>query len=119
MKDVIVYAIVFLVIYLSYVLFVIIRSKKLNKFRNNTYVKYLENVYQLDMNNVSIKRMAHVIALANAMIITTTLCVVSITDSLLIKMVMAFAILIPFQLLIYHIIGKLYQIRYKKQKEEK
>lgn len=119
MKDIIFYGLVFSMIYLSYVLFVIIRKNKLDKFRNNTYVKYLENVYQLDMNNVSIKGMAHIIALANAMIITVTLYGVSITDNLLIKMVMAFAVLIPFQLLVYHIIGKLYQIKHKKQKEEK
>lgn len=114
MKDIIFYGIVFLVIYLSYVLFVIIRKKKLVKFENNTYVKYLENVYRLDMNTISMKQFAHVIALANAFIITATLWAIGITDSLLLKMLLAFAILIPLQLLVYHIIGKSYQIKHKK-----
>lgn len=118
MKDIIFYGFVFSIIYLSYVIFVIIRKKKLDKFRWNTYVRYLENVYQLDMNRISIKGMAHIIALANAMIVTITLYVVSITDNLLIKMLMAFAVLIPFQLLTYHMIGKLYQIKYKKREEK-
>ncbi len=117
MKDLIFYGIVFLILYLIYVVFVIIRKKKLDKFRNNTYVKYLENVYHLDMNTISIKTLAHVIALANAMIITVTLYATSITSNLLFKMLLAFAILIPFQLLVYHIIGKSYQIKHKRKED--
>lgn len=114
MKDIIFYGIIFLVIYLSYVLFVIIRKKKLVKFENNTYVKYLENVYKLDMSTISMKRLAHIIALANAFIITATLYIIGITDDLLFKMLLAFATLIPLQLLVYHIIGKCYQIKHRK-----
>ena len=117
MKEILFYGIVFIILYLSYVLFVIIRKKKLDKFRNNTYVKYLENVYHLDMSRISIKALAHVIALANAVIITTTLWGVSITNNLLLKMLLAFAILIPFQLLVYHIIGKSYQIKHKRKED--
>lgn len=117
MKEILFYGIVFIILYLSYVLFVIIRKKKLDKFRNNTYVKYLENVYHLDMSAISIKVLAHVIALANATIITTTLWVIGITNNLLFKMLLAFAILIPFQLLVYHIIGKSYQIKHKRKED--
>ncbi len=117
MKEILFYGIVFIILYLSYVLFVIIRKKKLGKFRNNTYVKYLENVYHLDMNTISIKSLAHVIALANAVIITVTLYVIGITNNLLLKMLLAFAILIPFQLLVYHIIGKSYQIKHKRKED--
>lgn len=114
MKEIIGYGLVFLFIYLSYLFFVILRKKKLNKFRNNTYVKYLENVYHLDFKNVSIKRLACIIAFANAGIITVTLYVINIANHFLIKMVMAFITLIPFQLIVYHIIGKCYQIHQKK-----
>lgn len=114
MNNLIFYGIVFIIIYFAYVIFVIIRKKKLKKFQNNTCVKYLERVYQLDMKTISIKQMSHVIALANATIITITLALISITNYLILKMLLAFAILIPFQLLIYHIIGKCYQIKHKK-----
>ncbi len=117
MKDIIFYGIVFLILYLSYVLFVIIRKKKLAQFRYNTYVRYLENVYHLDMNTISIKLLAHIIALANAIIITTTLWAIGITNNLLLKMLLAFAILIPFQLLVYHIIGKTMQIKHKRKED--
>ncbi len=117
MKEMLFYGIVFIILYLSYVLFVIIRKKKLTQFRNNTYVKYLENVYHLDMSTISIKGLAHVIALANATIITVTLCVVGMTNNLLLKMLLAFAVLIPFQLLVYHIIGKSYQIKHKRKED--
>ena len=117
MEDLLFYGIVFLILYLSYVLFVIMRKKKLDKFRYNTYVKYLENVYELDMSTISITTMAHVIALSNAVIITFTLYAISITDNLLFKMLLAFAILIPFQLLVYHMIGKSYQIKHKRKED--
>ena len=109
------YSIIFLLIYLSYVLFVIMRKKKLKKFYNNTYVKYLENVYHLDIQTISIKGIVHVIALANASIITFTLWAIGITNHLLIKMIFAIVILIPFQMLVYHIIGKCYQRKHRKR----
>lgn len=109
-----IYGIVFFSLYLCYVLFVIIRKKKLEKFSENIYVKYLENVYHLDMNTISIKQLAHVVALANAFIITVTLYVIGITENYLLKVLLAFAILIPFQILTYHVIGTCYQIKHKK-----
>ena len=118
MKDVMIYGIVFLMLYLCYVLFVIIRKKKLERFRDNTYVKYLENVYRLDMKKISLKQMAHVVAASNAFIITVTLYAIGMTENYLLKMLLAFAILIPFQLLVYHMIGKCYQIKYKRKRKE-
>ena len=113
MKKFMIYGIIFIFLYLCYVLFVILRKKKLEKFSNNTYVKYLENVYQLDMQTIPIKQLAHVIAFANAFIITSTLYIIGITDNYLLKMLLAFVTLIPFQLVVYHIIGKIYQRKHK------
>lgn len=118
MKEFIIYGIIFLMLYLCYVLFVIIRKKKLERFADNTYVKYLENVYQLDMKTISLKQMAHVVAACNAFIITVTLYAIGMTGNYLFKMLLAFAILIPFQLLVYHIIGKCYQIKHKRKRKE-
>lgn len=99
----------FIIIYLLYLTTVILRKKKLEKFKNNTYVKYLEMVYHLDIRKVNIKKLANTIALTNAFIIALTLYLVSITESIFLKLLLAFAIFIPLQLLFYHIIGKKYQ----------
>lgn len=115
MNDVLFYGIIFLIIYFCYVLFVITRKKKLQKFENNIYVKYLEKLYHLDLSQLNMKSLAHTIALSNSLIITITLWAVGITNHYLYKMLLAIAILIPFQLLIYHIIGKIYQIKNRRQ----
>lgn len=114
MKDLIFYSIIFIVIYLFYLIFVILRKKKLDKFKKNTYVIYLERMYNLDLSKCNMKILANIIALSNSLIITFTLIIISNIDNLLLKMVLAFAILIPFQLFIYYIIGKIYQKKYKK-----
>ena len=114
MKDLIFYGMVFVILYLSYILFVIVRKKKLEKFSHNTYIKYLESVYQLDMKTISIRQIAHVIAIANSLIITGTLYAIGITDNYVLKIMLAFVVLIPLQLIVYHIIGKCYQMKHKK-----
>ena len=99
----------FIIIYLLYLLTVILRKKKLEKFKNNTYVKYLEMVYHIDINKVDIKKLANTIALTNSFIVSLTMYLVSITESLFLKLLLAVAIFIPLQLLFYHLIGKKYQ----------
>lgn len=115
MQNIMISIIVFIIIYLLYIITVISRKKKLEQFKNNTYVKYLENIYHIDMKNINIKKLAHIIALTNSAIIAITLCLVSITDSIILICLLALATLIPLQLFFYHIIGKYYQ---KKQRSD-
>lgn len=114
MKEFIFYGTVFLSIYLCYVTFVFLRKNKLDKFRDSMYIKYLEKVYQIDIERIKIKRIAHMVALTNAMIITVTLLIISHVNHFLIKLLLTFVVLIPFQLLFYHIIGKWCQKKYMK-----
>lgn len=113
MNNIIIGLIAFIIIYLIYWVTVILREKKLEKFKDNIYVRYLKMVYQVDIKQIPIKKLANCIALTNALIIAITLCIVSISDSIILTCLLAFCILIPLQLLCYHIIGKYYQ---KKQR---
>lgn len=115
MQEVIFSLIVFIIIYLIYWITVILRKKKLEKFKNNTYVRYLQLIYHIDIERINIKSLAKVIALTNSFIISFTLYFISITDSLFLMLLLAVAIFIPLQLLSYHIIGKYYQ---KKQRSD-
>lgn len=105
----------FIIIYLLYLLTVILRKKKLEKFKSNTYVKYLETIYHIDINKVDIKKLANTIALTNAFIIALTLYLVSITDSIVLMLLLAIAIFIPLQLFFYHLIGKSYQKKIRRK----
>ncbi len=115
MKEFLGYGIIFVLIYLCYVLFVILRKNKLEKFQNSTYVRYLEKVYHLDRNKISMQLLAHIISLSNAGIITITLYIMGITDNFLLKMLIAFLTLIPFQLSIYHMIGRICQRKQRRR----
>ena len=117
MKEIIISFIAFIIIYLFYLLFVILRKKKLEKFKDNMYVKYLVNMYQLDLTKINIKSLANIIALVNSFIIASVLYCVSITDNMILQVLLAFAILIPLQILGYYIIGKVYQKKGKCKNE--
>lgn len=113
MREVILFIIVFLIIYLSYLFFIILRKKKLERFKNNTYVKYLVKVNKLNEDKLNIKFIAHIIAITNAFIIATTFIIVELINNFLLMMVVAFLILIPLQFIMYSIIGW-----YLKRREE-
>ena len=106
MKYLITWFIVFIIIYLFYLLFVILRKKKMNNFLDNTYVLYLIRVYKLNKEKINKKKLAHLIALSNAFIIATTFIVISFIKNFILMMLLAFVVLIPLQLGVYHIIGK-------------
>ena len=113
MKYLITWFIVFIIIYLFYLLFVILRKKKMNNFLDNTYVLYLIRVYKLNKEKLNIKKLSHLIALSNAFIIATTFIIISFVKNFILMMLLAFVVLIPLQLGVYHIIGK-----YLKRSEE-
>jgi len=113
MQYLIIWIITFIVVYLFYFLFVIMRKKKLPQFKNNSYLKYLVKVHKLDMKKLDMKEMANIIALANAFIISTTFAIVAILDSFYMQMLLALALLILLQLFTYYIIGVLLKRRDK------
>lgn len=113
MQYIISWITIFIIIYLFYLLFVILRKKKLELFKNNSYLKYLVKVYKLDMKRLNIKTMAHIIALSNAFILATTFTIVLILDNFYMQMLLALALLILLQLFTYHIVGLILKRRDK------
>ncbi len=107
MKYFLIWLIVFVAIYLLYLLFVILRKKKLAKFKNNTYVKYLAKVYKLDIKKINTKKLAHLIALANSFIIATTFTIILGIKNYLLMVFLTIIIIIPLSLLVYHVIGQI------------
>ena len=104
MEDLIFSLIMFIIIYLFYVIFVINRKNKLEKMKKNAGVLYLANRYNIDLNKVNMKVLAHLIALTNSFILSITLFILSFIDNYFLKI-----IIIPFQYIMYMIIGKMYQ----------
>ena len=105
MKYVVTFLIVFILIYLFYLFFVILRKDQLKKFKNNTSLRYLVKVYKLNINKLNIKKIANIIGIANSFIIAFTYTIVLLIDGFINQMLMAIGVFILLQLFIYHIIG--------------
>lgn len=106
MEKLIWFIIVFSVIYLFYFLFIICRKKKLEKFKTSVEVQFLIKKFKLNIDKINIKLLAHLIAMANALIISTTFTIVEFFDNVIIKLMMAFVSLMFLILVIYSILGK-------------
>ena len=128
MKEVITFFIVFIIVYLLYLFLVILNKKRMNKYKDNNYVTFLVNKYNLDRDKLPIKKVANMISLANSFckfllfvsnsfIISFTFAIVMMIDNIILKMFLALAIIIPLMLFMYHLIGKNLQKTYKKIKK--
>ncbi len=106
---------VFITIYLLYVIFVINKRDKLQKLKKGVIVSYIVKKYNLDLKKINLKVLGHMISLSIAFIISITFYIVSFVDNYVLKVLLSFVILMPFQLLIYNIIGILYKKEQKKQ----
>ena len=88
------FIVVFMIIYLFYLFFVILRKDKLKEFKNNTFLKYLVRIYKLDIKKLDMKKMANIIALTNAFIIALTYIIVINFDSFIKQIFLSIAIFI-------------------------
>ena len=111
MKNLIFYLSVFVVVYLVYIIFVLCRKNVLKKFPDGKEMKYLKLKYGIKVNDKNLKKIANTIFLANSFIISTTVFVICLFDSLLVEILVGFITLIVLMLILYHFIG----IYYKKK----
>lgn len=109
MFDLIFSLVTFIIIYLAYVVFVINRKEKLQQLKKSIMVQYLVNKYNVDLKQVNMKVLGHIIALTTSFILSATLFIISFVDNYILKIVLSFAILMPFQFIMFMIIGKMYQ----------
>ncbi len=109
MQEFKIFIITFIVVYLIYLVTVILRNKKKNRFEESVEIRYLEKVYKINVKRLNMKSLSHTIALSNSFIISLTLSIISFVELFILKMLVGFVVLIILELLIYHIIGKYYQ----------
>lgn len=109
MKEVWYFVITFIGFYILYLLLVVLRKKGLYNFKSCTEVSFLQKKYSLDLENISLKSLANTVALANSFLVSGTLFIVSVIDNLIIKIIVAAGVMVPFILILYHFIGIYYR----------
>ncbi len=116
MEELIFYIITLVVMFTLYYTFVVRNKKRLQKFSDNMYVNYLVGVYKLDKNKIDIKQLAIAICMINSFIIATIVFILGFINHLVLKFVLGFICLLPLQLLMYHIVGKIFQKKFRRDK---
>lgn len=111
MKELILYFITFVLIYLFYVIFVLNRKNVLKKFPDGKEMTYLKYKYNVKINENNIKKIANSVFLANAFILSTTVYIVSLFDSFVLRILVGFITLVMLILVLYHFIGIHYKNR--------
>ena len=67
------YLFIFVIIYLLYFIFVIMRKKALLKFQTSTYALYLKNVYKVKIEQMNPYILANEISLTNSFVLATSI----------------------------------------------
>lgn len=114
MEILISFIIVYVVVYLFYLFFVILRKSKLSRIKQSSEALLIKKKYNLKLNNITDKKLANIIAFSNAFIIAITFVIMEFVKNFILKIMIAFIVLIVLILSIYLSIGK-----YLKKKEGK
>ena len=115
MNYILTFVISFIIIYLIYFILVIKRKKGLESLKNGKQIKYLVEVYKLDLEKVNFKKLASSLVLTNSFILSLTLTILEFVDNYILKILLCFVILIPLIIIMYKILGE----TYKKKEGEK
>lgn len=107
--------ITFIIIYMLYAILIIHRKNKLNNIYKSTEAIILNKVLRVDTNKIEAKKLARIVALTNAFIISVTLeLILLITDKTVLQMLLAFVVLILLIIIIYPVLGYFLRKKYGK-----
>lgn len=106
MKFLIIFVVSFLVVYLLYLITVISNKKKLEKFKKSNQVLIFVQKYKLKITDSNVKELAQLVALSNAFIIATSITIVELVSNFILKILVAFLVIVPLILIIYNLVGK-------------
>lgn len=109
MEYIFTFIVSFMIIYIVYYLIILRRKEGLEKFKRGTQVEYFKKVYQLNIKKINIKEFARDLSLTNAFIMSAVITIIEFFDSLILKMLAGFIIIIPLMLLSYKILGEKYK----------
>lgn len=105
---------VFLFVYFLYLISIIWKEKKNNNFSDSGQASLIIEKYRLNKKKLNHKKFSLTIAFWNSVILALTFTICDFVESMFLKLLLAFIILIPLILGCYHMIGRKYQ---RKEKE--
>ena len=111
-KELVLFILVFVLVYLFYVVFVLMRKNVLKKFPDGLNVMYLRKKYNVKITDKNIKKIANSVFLANSFILSTAVSIVSCFKSFIIGILVSIIPIILMILIIkeklLYIVGKMF-----------
>lgn len=107
MKYIILFIVTFVVVYTLYLVTVILNKKKLKKFPTSNQVLIFVKRYKIKVDDSNAKELANLIALANSLIISITITIIELIPNFVLKVLVAFLIIVLLILILYDLIGKI------------
>lgn len=108
MKQIILFIMTFLFVFIVYRLFLIGKSKRRNSKKKPIEVNYLVSKYNLDLKKVNYKSLLMVISIVSSLDISIIVTLVLLINNYLLELLVALVLVIPIILVSYSFVGKYY-----------
>lgn len=95
----------FVVIFLLYLISVILRTSKYDKYKNGKQVQFFVKKYGLKFKNISMRKFLVLLSIVNSILMALTVTIIFSIDNIVIKFLLAFVLLIVLLLIFYSLLG--------------
>ncbi len=113
MEELLLFMMSFVLIFVLYQIFIILPAKKRVKSGNNKKelleVKYLENIYKIDLKKIKYEQLIQICALVSSFDISLAVTFVCMVDRLLLELLVGFLSVIILIVVSYHLVYLFYK----------
>ncbi len=115
MKELILFGMTFVFVFLIYELFVVRKEKKGKSKKKPVEVRYLETRYKINLKGKEYKRLLNLVSVVSAFDIALVVTIIMVAKSFILELVLGAFLTLPIILVSYHLVGKIYQKKGKKK----
>ena len=108
-RELILFIISFIVVFLLYEIFVVRKAKSKKKPKEPIEVTYLVNKYKLDLKNVNYKKLLRIISIVSSFDIAVVVAVILLFDNFLLEVVVGFITMLIMIVVSYHLVYLVYK----------
>ena len=108
-RELILFIISFIVVFLLYEIFVVRKAKSKKKPKEPIEVTYLVNKYKLDLKNVNYKKLLRIISIVSSFDIAVVVAVILLFDNFLLEVVVGLITMLIMIVVSYHLVYLVYK----------
>lgn len=109
MRELILFFMTFVVVFLIYQLFIVRKYKKIKNKKQLPEISYLVNKYHIDLNKINYNKLLNIVSIVSSFDIALLVSVSLLTESIFMEMVIALVLAVPTIIISYSFIGRYYK----------